>query len=65
VAKIEYRPAREFTIGQTVRLRPGSRPWTDFGMTGVVRGVRDADLRLSLGVHLVWVPRSKIIMVTP
>jgi hypothetical protein len=53
-------PRRTYQVGQTVRLKPGTQ-FTQFGMTGVIREVRDGSLRLNIGVHLVWVPLEKVI----
>jgi hypothetical protein len=47
--------------GEQVRLRPGSKPFTDIASTGKVVEVRDNELRLQLGIQLRWVPRSAVI----
>jgi hypothetical protein len=51
----------EIQPGATVRLRPGSKPFTDIASTGVVIEVRDGELKLRLGIATAWVPRDKVI----
>lgn len=44
-----------------MRLKPGSKPFTDMAATGVVKEVRDNALRLQLGIHVALVPLEKVI----
>jgi hypothetical protein len=53
-------PRRTFAIGDTVKLRPGT-PFTSMAAFGCILEVRDNELKLSLGMHVAWVPRSKVI----
>jgi transcription elongation factor len=53
-------PRRTYAVGDTVRLKPGSKPFTDMAATGVVKEVRDNALRLQLGIHVALVPLEKV-----